>query len=156
MVSCRATLAATIRKTMFLFYISDKKTSSTARCVFFVGTVIACWGCSFFLWRVNSLSSLISRRLGEYCKATKNCRTLRIYLGTIDEQNRSLNRSLLVSLPNDQFVFEAPQWAVTVCYVVSDVRGSTWKTGSRLHPCEDEIWNKLTYWVDDISITVLE
>ena len=77
--------------------------------------------------------------LGEYCKATKNCRTLRIYLGTIDEQNRSLNRSLLVSLPNDQFVFEAPQWAVTVCYVVGDVRGFTWKTGSRLQPCEDEI-----------------
>lgn len=77
-------------------------------------------------------------------------------MGTIDEQNRSLNRSLLVSLPNDQFVFEAPQWAVTVCYVVGDVGGSTWKTGSRLHPCEDEISNKLTYLVDDISITVLE
>ena len=31
---------------------------------------------------------------------------VRIYLGLVDDQNRSINRSLLVSLPYDQLVFE--------------------------------------------------
>lgn len=35
-------------------------------------------------------------------------RSPRIYLGTLDEQNRSLNRSLLVSMPYDAFTYQVP------------------------------------------------